>query len=282
MRRLKTLITQRNTTINMKILRQHKALFSADSKVLLERLERLQKQSNKPPLKVIVFGKYNHGKSSFLNAWLRDTIFKAEDVRCTVKVQSHHDVKNNVIWTDTPGLDADKHDDALAKNAIKDADVVLLVHDIISGELDKKELTFIRHYTRHEGKGKLRILLTKIDQATSELNTIQASIEAQIAEFNLPLFAISSTRYQKYLKQNSDLFFNKSGFKPLFPMLRTAMKDKLMLRNTEMMTLCDVLIKNLHTSNLQRISKLNSIQSTLETNTQQFNRAKDRLLNSLH
>jgi len=268
--------------MNIKAIRQHKALFSSESVVLLDRLTTLKAQNQQSPLNVIVFGKYNHGKSSFLNAWLREDIFKAEDVRCTVKVQSHHDIKNNVVWTDTPGLDADKHDDAQAKDAIKSADVVLLVHDIISGELDKKELDFIRHYSQHEGKGKLRILLTKIDQVEAELKTIQDSIDQQLAAFNLPLFAISSTRYQKYLKQDSTLFLTNSGFKPLFPMLRTATKDKLKMRKTEIKTICGILINDLTNAHKKYTTKKQNIESTLTTEKQHFNRAKQHVLNLLH
>jgi len=269
--------------MNTNTLRKHSALLSGNSMDLLDRLETLQgKSADKAPLNVIVFGKYNHGKSSFLNAWLREPIFKAEDVRCTVQVQSHHDVKNNVVWTDTPGLDADKHDDHLAQAAIKSADVVLLVHDVISGELDKKELDFIRYYTQHEGKGKLRVLLTKIDQAESELKTIQASIKSQVAAFDLPVFAVSSTRYQKHLAKDSDVFLIKSGFQPLFPMLRQAIKDKLKRRKAEVSSLCDVLIQDLKRSKQQRITQLNTLQSRVDTETQQFIRAKQHLLNTLH
>ena len=150
-----------------------------------EKLIRLENILNnqKSPFKIVVYGKYNHGKSTFLNAWLnKDELFKTSDKRETTENKDYLDEENNIIWIDTPGLDAHEDDDAKAIEAVKEADIVLLVHDIISGELDDKELKMIESFSK-TNKQKLKLLLTKIDQNEDNLLFIINKIENQINHF---------------------------------------------------------------------------------------------------
>ncbi|HMY00844.1 MAG TPA: 50S ribosome-binding GTPase, partial [Agitococcus sp.] len=73
----------------------------------VERCSFLQKGLS-DPVRIAVFGKYNHGKSTLLNAVIgKEGVFKASDARETVKNQEFFDKDRNIIWVDTPGLDAD-------------------------------------------------------------------------------------------------------------------------------------------------------------------------------
>lgn len=263
---------------NLMNIKQQVNLFSSDPTELLERLEVLSTESKQSPLNVVVFGKYNHGKSSFLNAWLKQDIFKAKDVRCTIETQTHHDTEKNIIWMDTPGLDADENDDAVAENAIKNADLVLLMHDVISGELDKKEWDFIYKYTRGAGKGKILILLTKIDQVGEQLAEIKISIEKQLAEIdNLKIHAISANRYQKYLSNKSAKFLEKSGFNVLDPIINQATQNKEKNRHNEIQQIYALLLKDLKQTKEKQTQQIKNSHTTLAQNKALFNQEKESL-----
>ena len=89
----------------------------------VKRFKFLMEEAN--DIRIAVFGKYNHGKSTLLNTIIGKDVFKTSDKRETVKNQTHQ--YQNVIWVDTPGLDADVtgQDDKEARNgAFTTADVL--------------------------------------------------------------------------------------------------------------------------------------------------------------
>lgn len=144
-------------------------------------------------LQVAVYGKYNHGKSSLLNALVEKEVFKTADIRETVTIQSH--TKESITWIDTPGLDADVYekDDSKAKEILNKSDLLLFVHSVNEGELDEKELTFLQE--RYKENSNILLILTQIDK-TSELEDVQNVIESQL-EFMInaiQVIAVSSIR----------------------------------------------------------------------------------------
>src|SRR5690554_1073232 len=109
------------------------------SRANLRRLSKLISSSDIP--RIAVFGKYNHGKSTLLNALIGREVFKVADKRETLTVSEL--IHEGVAWIDTPGLDADVQgdDDKLAKGAAMElADILCLVHNVKTGELDNSEL----------------------------------------------------------------------------------------------------------------------------------------------
>jgi len=144
-------------------------------------------------LQVAVYGKYNHGKSSLLNALVEEEVFKTADIRETVSIQSH--TKESITWIDTPGLDADVHedDDSKAKEILNKSDLLLFVHSVNEGELDEKELTFLKE--RYEKNNNILLILTQIDKVT-EIEAVQNIIEEQLDFMinSILIIAVSSKR----------------------------------------------------------------------------------------
>lgn len=255
-------------------------LFNQAKNLNSQNFSRLKNIINTPnsPFKIIVFGKYNHGKSTFLNAWLeQEGLFKTGDTVVTKKIQSHLDEKNNIIWIDTPGLDATAGDDKLANEEVKDADVILLVHDAVSGELDNKELMFIEK-SSFATKAKIKLLLTKIDQNEDNISMISNQIKKQIAKFELDVFLISSGRYQKYLSTNSNIWKEKSGFSLLKQHIDKAIKDREILRKREIERLCDDLIKQLNQEKQGIQSQIDSYGRQIKTKQNEFDRSLENIL----
>lgn len=200
-------------------------------------IKRLYQLVNAPDeAKIAVFGKYNHGKSTLLNAICGKEIFKAADKRETTIIQEHS--HNGVIWVDTPGLDADTHseDDGKAMDvAFEIADFIFLVHNIKSGELDKYEMDVYRKLMRQDKnyRKKLFLVLTQIDQLAGEddQQRVFNKIEEQIPE--LELFPVSSVRYMRGIKENKDKFVELSGMNKLLEHIQTLKYELQLLRKQE-------------------------------------------------
>jgi small GTP-binding protein len=144
-------------------------------------------------LQVAVYGKYNHGKSSLLNALVEKEVFKTADMRETVTIQSY--TKESITWVDTPGLDADVYekDDSKAKKILNKSDLLLFVHSVNEGELDAKELNFLKE--RYKKNNNILLILSQTDKI-SDVETVQDVIKHQL-EFmvnSIQIIAVSSKR----------------------------------------------------------------------------------------
>lgn len=162
---------------------------------LNDKIEELKELIERPrELQVAVYGKYNHGKSSLLNALVKKEVFKTADIRETITIKSH--TKDNITWVDTPGLDADvkEKDDNKAKEILSKSDLLLFVHSANEGELDKKELTFLEE--RYKENNNILFILTQIDKL-SEVKAVQDEIENQLKKSmlnSIDIIAVSSKR----------------------------------------------------------------------------------------
>lgn len=192
-----------------------------NSKNNITRLGNIFTSTNIP--KIAVFGKYNHGKSTLLNALIGEEIFKAADKRETVTMKEYqHD---GVAWIDTPGLDADVagvDDHVASKAAVEIADILFLVHNVKAGELDKNELTVYKNLMRQDKnyREKMVLILTQIDQLeTNDLERVEKEVRKQMPD--LKIFSVSSNRYLKGINENKKAFIEKSGMNNLIDYLET-------------------------------------------------------------
>lgn len=183
----------------------------------VERFNYLQQSNSKP--RIAVFGKFNHGKSSLLNALVGKELFAVSDKRETQKNQEVNDDKHQVVWLDTPGLDADttrKDDFAANKGAFVQADIILLVHRLDAGELDRYEIEHFNRLLKETSDSVQKLLvITQIDQVPNEANRNQA---LQIIKKQFPQFEIvqtSALRYQKGTAENKAKLIEFSGIPEL-------------------------------------------------------------------
>ena len=100
----------------------------------LELQSNLNDQEQKPV--VAVWGLMNAGKSYLLNMLtdhFGEEYFKTNDFRETAEIKKYE--SNQIIYLDTPGLDANEADNLEAIRGVARADVVLFVHQP-QGELE--------------------------------------------------------------------------------------------------------------------------------------------------
>lgn len=188
----------------------------------LEKYDRLNEQADElkqsGAMRVAVFGKYNHGKSSLLNALAGQgtELFKVADIRETTTIKKFE--AQGVCWVDTPGLDADVsgQDDAVAMQAmVEHADVVLLVHGLETGELDAKETELFNQLVKeHSHTHCFMLVLNQIDSLeTAQIEQVEQRIAQQIS--GLPVFKVSARRYLQGMAKNKSVLVNKSGVNEL-------------------------------------------------------------------
>lgn len=94
------------------------------------------------PARVSNVGLLNAGKSTLFNALCGDpSYFATSDARCTTAEQTIE--LDGYVLVDTPGLDANKLDDDTAAQITNNADMLLFIHNIKAGELDRQEADFL-------------------------------------------------------------------------------------------------------------------------------------------
>ncbi|HIF9164002.1 TPA: GTPase [Photobacterium damselae] len=243
----------------------------------LKRLMYLLKDTNSLP-RIAVFGKYNHGKSTLLNAIVGHNKFKTADKRETICNEDYeHD---NVIWVDTPGLDADVHgeDDAAAmKGAFEVADFIFLVHQVTAGELDKYEMNVFQQLAKQDKnyRKKMFLILTQIDQKTPEdLAIIQQTIIHQLKNSmdlqELNVISVSATRYLKGIYESKPIFCERSGMADIFSRIEILKKEIVALRKNEILRLKSKLIVELDQAKKQVMEDLSEYKYRLNSQYKYF------------
>ena len=183
-----------------------------------QEINNLKQFSNLNELNVVCAGLYNHGKSSLLNMLVDDfneMTFKVADKRETSSIKEIK--KDNLLFVDTPGLDALNKDDDVVSKAIKYRDVVMFVHNVATGELVKNEIEFIKNLKKEYGENVI-IVLSRIDQVSEEiLYEIENKIKEQLKGifYEVKIYKVSVKRYKKGKFENKQLLVQKSGVEKL-------------------------------------------------------------------
>ena len=177
--------------------------------------------------RIVVHGKYNHGKSTLLNTLVGKNIFKASDRRETRSNQEY--THNGYLWIDTPGLDADPRgeDDRLARqSAFKLADYLFLVHNVKAGELDRYELDLYRKMLERspDNNHRMVLVLTQIDQLSlKECEQVRQRIQKQLP--GITVIPVSAVRYQRGIAEGKEKFIALSGMNDLFALTGRLAQD---------------------------------------------------------
>ncbi len=252
------------------------------SQANLRRLSVLLDSGEQP--KIAVFGKYNHGKSTLLNALIGRDVFKVADKRETISVSEfEHD---DVIWIDTPGLDADVNgeDDRRARTAaLESADVLCLVHNVKAGELDRSEMQLYKELMRQDKnyRSKLILVLTQIDQVTAEdLDQVVKAIDDQLPD--IKIVQVSAFRYLRGVSEKKKGFIKASGIIEFIDYLGSVKSEITKLRNKEAKRLIQKARVELSDLIKDRKKDLDSVRSDQNKHVKAFitdiNSAREKIL----
>ena len=247
----------------------------------IERYIHLISTSDKPC--VAVFGKYNHGKSTLLNALInQNNYFKVSDKRETQVNKVFLDQKNNLAWLDTPGLDADVHgkDDFEAnKGAFVSADIVLMIHTLKAGELDKYEVEHISRLLHASKNDNKLLVLTQIDQITEEQQkAVVNRIKEQLPKFE-PIL-VSATRYLKGVAESKDKLVELSGVPELKSKIQNLKSTIAQQRNKEVNELQQLLNHLLEEGSSSINNKLSALNKAQNDKRNKFERKLNQIFNT--
>lgn len=170
------------------------------------------------PLRVAVVGLLKAGKSTFLSAITQQPeFFKSGVIRTTFQNQEHTD--RFFSWVDTPGIDDTTTETITALAGIDSSDIVLFVHNLKQGELDKSELEFIEKCVMKDNKifEKLVFVLTHLsdvgDQAAAEvIQKIKNQCKNNLStSSDFDFFTVNSLSYIKGLKEGKKVLLQRSN-----------------------------------------------------------------------
>lgn len=208
---------------------------------------------------VAAWGLMNAGKSYLLNMLtqhLEKEYFKTNDFRETTEIKTEQ--CGNIVYLDTPGLDACNADDLEALHGVAHADVVLFVHQP-QGELEKIEIDFLQQLKNDFGdhaEKNIILVISKVDKDTPEnIQLIENKMLAQcnnILGFSPKCFQISNTRFRKGMMEHKNTLTQASHINELNDYVQQVAneskgvnKQRIAVKLTELIEECDGVIAQL-------------------------------------
>lgn len=233
---------------------------------------------------IAVCGLMNAGKSYLLNMLAQhiyQEYFKTADHRETTTNKRLE--TENFIYLDTPGLDANTQDDAVAHQGVDEADIVLFVHQP-QGELDASELNFLRQlkikFGKH-AKNSIIIVISKIDKESAEkIDAIDKEIQRQCQENLGAFFAnfqISNTRYKAGMSQKKNGLVQASHIDGLLHHLEKITPKIHQARQSKMVASIEVLQAEVDTLMQELRNEKTTIQENIREQFSHFNAQMEQL-----
>lgn len=177
-------------------------------------------------LKVVNTGMVSSGKSSLFNVLIdsnENEHFPTGAARTTTVV-NYYDYKN-ISFIDTPGIDVKTEDDTLAFDTILEADVIIFVHNIKTGPLNRSEVEWIKRIANNIKDIELRrqkfILVCSWKDARENEEGYQEIIQEvrnqvfQIMDTEVPYFEVSVKKYLNGVTKEKEVLIRKSGIMEL-------------------------------------------------------------------
>lgn len=193
-------------------------------------------------VKIAVAGRMNHGKSSLLNSLIGDNIFKVQDIRETTS-NSRYELFEDVLLVDTPGLDANINDDAIANVAYESSNIILFVHNYNVGDFHKGELEALKRIADFHNSevfsDRFILVLTGKDAVTdqNDRELIKLKLLKDIKQFcglqNIPTFEVSNTTFMKGKSENKEKLIVYSGIPTLLEYLTIKIDELKPLRTKQ-------------------------------------------------
>lgn len=186
------------------------------------RLQSIQNRQNDKTVKIVNTGMVSSGKSSLYNILInsnQEEFFPTGAARTTTKA-SYYDYKN-ISYIDTPGIDVRNEDDALAFDTIIESDIILMIHNIRTGPLNKSEVDWLSRITH--GMSSVEMCLSRIVFVISWKDTrekdedysgLVENVKKQVYEIiggEIPVFEVSSKKYLQGVKKDKDVLITNSG-----------------------------------------------------------------------
>lgn len=212
-----------------------------------KRLYVLQERQKDQTVRIVNTGMVSSGKSSLYNALINrnDEFFPTGAARTTTKAD-YFDY-NDISYIDTPGIDVRNEDDALAFSTLLESDIIMMIHNVRTGPLNKSEAEWLSNITQHMTgiemcKARIIFVISWKDTREKEdgYTTLIQNIKNQVFEIvgtEIPVFEVSVKKYQQGVQKGKNVLINNSGILELKTYLekyaQTYLEQKKKLNNEE-------------------------------------------------
>lgn len=295
-----TSIKNGNLKKNLKDLNAYFKLNKNDYEGILKDIEDLNNlinDKNSSKVKVVCAGIYNAGKSTFLNQIVGKSVFEVGDIPTTTKMQKYEN--NNVLFIDTPGVNANENDNNTALQIYKDADLVLFVSNIQNGGLNASEGNYLKEIETILGgeeifKNNVLFMLSNkhqvdeiaipkiVEEHKNNINKVMGYIPENI-------FVFDSCTYENGCKNKENALINESGFLDIKKVIDTKVDEfaNSIEKNREnkiesKAKILDENLKKLLTPVNDMLSKLDKDEVKNKTNIKNINELENELKNKIN
>lgn len=181
-------------------------------------LVELEKSDNSK-IKVVVYGSYNAGKSSLLNSIIGavdNEYFPTNDVPETRENKTFE--KGDICFVDTPGLDVNDKDTDIANAGVARGDVILFVHKLTAGSIQKQDLDALKRIFDHHANPKSVLFVLTTGEVAASNNAAIEEITRQVHNVlsnDVEVLVVSNSVYQKGVRENKPKLIEFSGIEHL-------------------------------------------------------------------
>ena len=184
-------------------------------------LRALQEKQDDNTVKIVNTGMVSSGKSSLYNTLIdsSDEFFPTGAARTTTKA-NYYDY-NNISYVDTPGIDVRTEDDVLAFDTIIESDIILMIHNIRTGPLNKSEAEWLQQIVCRLGSKEMcesRIIFVGSWKDTREkeedYSSFISELKKQVYEIvgvEIPFFTVSVKKYLQGVEKSKQILIDNSG-----------------------------------------------------------------------
>ena len=184
----------------------------------------LERRADKT-VRIVNTGMVSSGKSSLFNTLINSTdeYFPTGAARTTTRADFFD--CNNISYIDTPGIDVRSEDDALAFSTIMEADIIIMVHNIRTGPLNRSEVEWLERIVAGMNSLEIcqsRLVFVNTWKDTREKDDDYADIVSEVKNkvfgivgAEIPYFEVSVRKYQNGIAKNKDVLITNSGIQEI-------------------------------------------------------------------
>lgn len=207
----------------------------------VQRYQSLLNRNSENYVRIVNTGMVSSGKSSLFNVLvdsLEEEHFPTGAARTTT-IADYYDYKN-ISFIDTPGIDVRTEDDDLAFRTIMEADIILMIHNIRTGPINRSEAEWLERIVAGMNdiemrKKRLIFICTWKDtrEKDEDYQDILDNVKRNVFELvgtEIPFFDVSVKKYSIGAKAEKEVLKNNSGIPALRDYLTNYSADYLGLK----------------------------------------------------
>lgn len=188
----------------------------------IQKYRGILKKNSENIVRVVNTGMVSSGKSSLFNILIDSTEeeqFPTGAARTTT-LADHYDY-NHISFIDTPGIDVRNEDDLVAFNTIIEADIIIMVHNIRTGPINRSEAEWLKRIV--EGFNSIEICKNRLifvctwkdtrekDDDYKEIINNVKNMVFNIVGTEIPFFDVSVKKYLNGILKSKQVLLDNSG-----------------------------------------------------------------------